>query len=49
MASTLVRFESSGFLNVGGPKVPRIDNEVALHYCIMDACQTISNFSRIFE
>jgi hypothetical protein len=26
-----------------------VDNEEALHHCIMDACQTICNFPGIFE
>jgi hypothetical protein len=47
MASTLARFESSGFLPVGTPKAlvyaAPVDNEEALHHRIVDACQTIRN------
>jgi hypothetical protein len=47
MASTLARFESSGFLPVGTPKTPvyaaPVDNEEALHHRTVDACQTILN------
>jgi hypothetical protein len=42
MASTLARFESSGFLPVGTLKTlvyaAPVDNEEALHHCIVDAC-----------
>jgi hypothetical protein len=53
MASTLTRFESSGFLPVGTPKTlvyaAPVDNEEALHHRIVDAYQTIHNYPRIFE
>jgi hypothetical protein len=53
MASTLARFESSGFLPVGTPETlvygAPIDNEEALHHRIVDACQTIRNCPGIFE
>jgi hypothetical protein len=42
MASTLARFESSGFLRVGTPKslvyAAPVDNEEALQRRIVDAC-----------
>jgi hypothetical protein len=48
MASKLARFESSGFSLLGTPKslvyaVP-VDNEEALHHCLVDARQTIRNY-----
>jgi hypothetical protein len=50
MASKL---ESSGFLPVMKPKTlayaALVDNEEALHHRIMDACQTICNYTGIFE
>jgi hypothetical protein len=53
MASTLARFQSSGFLPVGTPKTlvyaPPLDNEDALYYCSVDACQIIRNYPGIFE
>jgi hypothetical protein len=53
MASTLATFESSEFLPVGTPKAlvyaAPVDNEEALHIRIVDACQTIRNYSGIFE
>jgi hypothetical protein len=52
MASTIARFESSGFLPVETPKslvyVAPVDNEKALHHRIVYVCQTIRNFSGIF-
>jgi hypothetical protein len=53
MASTLARLESFGFLPVGTRKNPcvnaaPVDNEEALHHCIVDACQTIRNCPAIF-
>jgi hypothetical protein len=53
MASTLARFESSGFLPAGTPKtfvyaVP-VDNGDALHHLIVDTCQIIPNYPGIFE
>jgi hypothetical protein len=45
MASTLARFESSGFLLVYEDPV---DNLVALHLRVVDACQAI-NYSGLFE
>jgi hypothetical protein len=53
MASTLSRFESSGFLPAGTPKtlayaVPA-NNKQALHHCTVDACQTIRNNPTISE
>jgi hypothetical protein len=52
MASTLARFESSGFLPVGTPKTllyaSPVDNEEALHHRIVDVCQTIRNYPGIF-
>jgi hypothetical protein len=42
MASTLTRFESSGFLRVGAPKAlvcaAPVYNEEALQHRIVDAC-----------
>jgi hypothetical protein len=49
MASTLARFESSGFLHVGTPKTAPVDNKEVLHHRIVDACQTIRNYPGIFE
>jgi hypothetical protein len=53
MASTPSRFEYSGFLPVGTPKLlayaAPVDNEEALHHRIVDACQTIRNYPAIFE
>jgi hypothetical protein len=53
MASTLARFESFGYLPVGTPKslvyVAPVDNEKAFHHRIVDVCQTIRNFSGVFE
>jgi hypothetical protein len=47
MASTLARFQSSGFLPVGTPKIPCLRSfcrqEEALHHSIVDARQSISN------
>jgi hypothetical protein len=53
MVSTLSRFEPFGFLPVGTPKtlayaVP-VDNEEVLQHCIVNTCQTIRNYSDIFE
>jgi hypothetical protein len=44
MASTLTKFEST-CLVYAAP----VDNEEALHYRIVDACQTIRNYPGIFE
>jgi hypothetical protein len=45
IASTITKFESSGFLPLGSPEIPvyaaPFDNEEALHHRIVDACQTI--------
>jgi hypothetical protein len=53
MASTLARFESSGFFLWGHLKslayAAPIDNEEALHHRLVDACQTIRNYRSIFE
>jgi hypothetical protein len=51
MASMLATFESSGFLPVGTPEnmCSSVDNREALHHCIVDACQTICNYSSISE
>jgi hypothetical protein len=53
MASTLARFQYSGFLPVGTPKTlvyaAPVDNEEALHHRTVDTCQTIRNFPGIFE
>jgi hypothetical protein len=53
MATTLARFESSGFLPVRTPKAlvhaAPVDNEQALHHRIVDGCQTIRNYPDIFE
>jgi hypothetical protein len=53
MASTLARFESSEFLPVGIAKplvyAAPVDKEEALHHRTVDACQTIRNYSDIFE
>jgi hypothetical protein len=53
MASTLARFESSGFLPVGTPKTfvyaAPFDNEEALYHGIVVACQTTCNYSGIFK
>jgi hypothetical protein len=49
MGSTLhARFQNSKFLPVGTPKNPCVLNEEALHRRIMDACQTIRNYTGIF-
>jgi hypothetical protein len=49
--TTLARFDSSGFLPVGTPKstvyAAPVDNEEA--HRIVDVCQTIRNYSGIFE
>jgi hypothetical protein len=51
MASTLVRFESSGFLPMGIRKTPwyavPVDNEE--FDSIVDVCETIHNYPGIFE
>jgi hypothetical protein len=48
MASTLARFESSGFIPVATPKTAvyaaPVDNEEAPHHRTLDACQTIPNY-----
>jgi hypothetical protein len=53
MASTLTRFESSGFLAVGTPKTlvyaAPLDNKEALHHPIVDPCQTTRNYHGISE
>jgi hypothetical protein len=53
MASTLARFESSGFLPVRTPKslvyAAPVDNEEPLQHRMVDACQTIRNYPDIFE
>jgi hypothetical protein len=52
MASTLARFESSGFLPLGTLKTfvcaAPLDKEVALHRRAVDARQTIRNYPGIF-
>jgi hypothetical protein len=53
MASTLTRFESTGFylrehLKTLVYKAP-VDNKEALHHHTVDACQTIHNYPGIFE
>jgi hypothetical protein len=53
MAYTLARFESYGILPVRTPKTlvyaAPVDNEEALHYRIVDASQTVRNYSGILE
>jgi hypothetical protein len=53
MASTLARFESSGFLPVGTPNsfvyAAPVDNGEALHHRTVDGCQIIRNYPGIFE
>jgi hypothetical protein len=53
MASTLARLESSRFLPVGMPKAlgyaTAVNNQEALHYFIVEACQTICNTLSISE
>jgi hypothetical protein len=49
MASTLARFESSGFLSMATPKIPVYDNEEELNHYIVDARQTIHNCPGIIE
>jgi hypothetical protein len=53
MASTLARFESSGFLPVRTPKslvyAAPVDNEEALHHPIVDASKTVRIYPGIFE
>jgi hypothetical protein len=52
VASTVARFESSGFLLGGTPKslvqAAPVDNEEALQPRSVDACQTVRNCSGIF-
>jgi hypothetical protein len=52
MASTIATFESSAFLPVGTPKTfayaASVDNEKALNR-IVDACETIRNYTVVFE
>jgi hypothetical protein len=49
MASTLARFESSGFLPKTVAYAAPVDNEMALHHPIVDACQSIRNYPGIFD
>jgi hypothetical protein len=53
VASTLARFESSGFLLMGTLKTlmyaAPVDNEEALRHRIVDVCHTIRNYPSIFE
>jgi hypothetical protein len=49
MASTLARFDSSGFLPVEAPKNTCVcDNEEVIHNHTVDTCQTIRNNPDIF-
>jgi hypothetical protein len=52
MASTLPRIESLDFYLWGHLKICiyayLVDNEKALHHRIVDVCQTIRNYPRIF-
>jgi hypothetical protein len=53
MASTFATFKSFGFLPVETSKTlvyaAPVDNEEALHHRVVDACQTVRNYSDIFE